>query len=259
MTEKTGIWVALFVGVLGALATVIAAIISVKPEIVGVESSPKGSNPVVQNHETPVIEKQERVAASPVVKPSLKTGDTVKINSDKTPARKEMPSRENTVAINTKKQDQPRSTTRPVTPVSLKNNTSSIDISGIWKFDVNIVKGKDTTGTVFDFHSNYQPIVELTQLGDEIKGTYSGPPAIMCGSGTISGSLNQGSAAADSETAKVQWVLNCDSECSGEQRKFSGTYDRKTRHITGRFQPADTPTHKGCWLAFEKLSGKPDF
>jgi hypothetical protein len=224
-----------------------------------VDSSPKDSNPVAQNHKPPIIENQESKVAPPVVKPSSENDNTVKTNRAETPVRKENPSGETIVAINTKKQDQLPGTKQPVTPASLKNSATSIDMSGVWKFDVNIVKGKDTTGTLFDFHSNYQPIVELTQLGNKIKGTYSGPPAIMCGSGKISGSLSQNSDVTDSETAKVQWILNCDSECEGERRQFNGTYNQKTRLITGRLQPTDTPTKKGCWLAYEKLSGKPEF
>jgi hypothetical protein len=245
--------------VITGIAAILAAIITVKPEIISVDSSPKDSKPVAQNHKPPMTDNQEREVASPVVKSSSENDNTVKINRAEIPARKENPSRETIVAINNKKQVQPPGTKQPVTPASLKNNATSIDMSGVWKFDVNIVKGKDTTGTLFDFHSTYQPIVELTQLGNEIKGTYSGPPAIMCGSGKISGSLNQNSDATDSEIAKVQWILNCDSECEGERRQFNGTYNKKTRLITGRFQPTDTPTRKGCWLAYEKLSGKPEF
>ncbi|WP_455209551.1 hypothetical protein [Kaarinaea lacus] len=258
MSEKNSLF-AKILALLGAGgATIIGAIIGISPDMLGFKSDGNNQNLTVQNQSQSISKTEIHIHATPgavseVVSKSTDTPNEEKIlitnkqdvvnSAPHQPMAVKSVPETNPVA---QAQSQPVNTATPkATPV--------IDLTGTWQFDVDIIRGKDTTGTLFDFNSKYKPFVELTQLGDKITGTYSAPPAVICGTGAIVGSLSEGN-----ETTKVEWILNCTSECEGEQRKFTGTYNQVTKTIAGRYVPVKTPTKKGCWLAFENLSGKLD-
>ena len=138
--------------------------------------------------------------------------------------------------------------TTPIQPVIPANNT--IDISGMWNFNAAVLRGKDTTGTIFKYTTEYQSFVEIAQTGQSINGTYSGPPGIICGAGNFSGHLKTAQG-----TTRIEWLMNCENECRGEQRIFNGTYDNKSKTIIGEIKPVKTPVKNGCWLGYERLSG----
>ena len=260
MPEKKAHSATILAAVFGGAATIIAAIITIVPELLKLNTDAVEQTQPIQKPSQTIPKKE-----TPIDGASGTVSEVVAKSTDKSNAEKIVD--EGNRDVKTSKPQQTRiaksvPASQPVTqsleqPIGTSvpiKTPEKIDLSGIWKFDADIVRGKDTTGTLFDYNSNYKPIVELTQTGDKISGTYSGPPAIVCGTGSITGSLSQ-----DSETAKVEWVLDCTSECDGEQRKFIGTYNQTTKTIAGRYKPIKTPTKKGCWLAFENLSGKLDF
>lgn len=233
----------------------VAALIGIVPFIWGVvtDNQEKGQAPINQNQaiaKTEIhIHAPPGSTISPSADPSIKdkvvpqeglgSGKTKIAATDSRPVNNSPETAANANDL--------KKTVITTTPV----HTPMTDISGVWRFDANIFRGKDTSGTLFEHSSNYTPIVELTQTGTSITGSYSGPPAIICGSGTLKGSLQQ-----DLATENIEWTLDCRSECEGEQRKFTGTFDVASKTITGRYKPVNTPKKKGCWLAYEKLSGK---
>ena len=258
MAEKKSLFTKILVLFGAGGAAIIVAIIEISPDILGFKSGGNNQNQTIQNQSSSVSKTEIHIhtsagAVSEVVSKSAGNPDEEKIIiANKQEVVNSTPHQSMAIKSVPKTNPVAQTLSQPVNAATPKA-APVIDLSGTWQFDVDIVRGKDTTGTLFDFNSNYKPFVELSQLGDKITGTYSAPPAVVCGTGAISGSLSEGS-----EATKVEWILNCTSECEGEQRKFTGTYNQVTKTIAGRYVPVKTPTKKGCWLAFENLSGKLD-